>query len=157
MERFPELKAAYDLKEGFYGIYSAKDKFDAKRRYREWLMSVPKEMESPFNELLRAVDNWQDYIFSYFDTPVRVTNAYTESLNALIKHVHRNGRGYSFPAIRAKILFSNGVRKTKRPRYERSDWSPTTGMMDLIRQEPSLLDYGADISTLTQLYESGSF
>jgi transposase len=157
MERFPQLRAAYELKEGFYGLYSAKDKFEAKRRYREWLMSVPKEMEAPFLELLRAVENWQDYIFTYFDMPVRVTNAYTESLNALIKHVHRNGRGYSFPAIRAKILFTNGVRKTRRPRFERGDWGDTTSMMDLVFQRPALLDYGADISTLTQLYESGSF
>jgi transposase len=156
MERFPELRAAYELKEGFYAIYAAKDKFDAKWRYRDWLMSVPKEMEEPFNDLLRAVENWQDYIFSYFDTQTRVTNAYTESLNALIKHVHRNGRGYSFPAIRAKILFTNGVRKTHRPRFERGGWGDTTSMMDLVHQEPDLLDFGADISTLTRLYESGS-
>lgn len=157
MERFPQLRAAYELKEGFYGIYSAKDKYEAKRRYLDWLMSVPKEMEAPFHELLRAVDNWQDHIFSYFDTEARVTNAYTESLNALIKQVHRNGRGYSFPAIRAKILFSNGVRKTRRPRFQRSDWAPTTGMVEMVFQRPTLLDYGADISTLIQLYESGQF
>jgi transposase len=46
--------------------------------------------------------NRETEIFSYFDHPI--TNAYTESLNNLIRLTNRVGRGYSFSAIRAKLL-----------------------------------------------------
>lgn len=52
-----------------------------------------------------------------------MTNAYTESLNSLIRVMNRLGRGYSFEALRAKILFSEGAHKHKasRPKFERKD------------------------------------
>jgi len=59
------------------------------------------------------------YIMNYFEHPV--TNAYTESLNNLIRVMNRIGRGYSFEALRAKILFTEGVHKhtLSRPKFER--------------------------------------
>ena len=49
-----------------------------------------------------------------------MTNAYTESLNSLIRVMNRL-RGYSFEALRAKILFTEGAHKHKlsRPKFER--------------------------------------
>ena len=38
--------------------------------------------------------------------------AFTESLNSLIQVMNRMGRGYSFEALRAKILFSRGAHKS---------------------------------------------
>jgi hypothetical protein len=57
----------------------------------------------------------------YFDHPV--TNAYTESLNSLIRVMNRLGRGYSFEALRAKILFAEGAHKhtLSRPKFERKE------------------------------------
>jgi transposase len=55
-----------------------------------------------FYPLTRAVNNWMPEIMAYFDHPV--TNAYTESLNNLGRVMNRLGRGYSFEALRAKIL-----------------------------------------------------
>jgi transposase len=59
------------------------------------------------------------FILNYFEHPV--TNAYTESLNSLIRVMNRLGRGYSFEALRAKILFTEGAHKHKlsRPKFER--------------------------------------
>ncbi len=57
-----------------------------------------------YKDLVRAVDNWHVEIFNYFDK--RLTNAYTESINSIIRQVERMGRGYSFDALRAKILFN---------------------------------------------------
>jgi len=37
------------------------------------------------------------------------TNAYTESINNIIKHIERIGRGYSFDFLRAKVLFGNSA------------------------------------------------
>ncbi|MFV0642957.1 MAG: transposase, partial [Sphingomonadaceae bacterium] len=65
----------------------------------------------------RAWDNWEPEITSYFDH--RITNAYTESLNNLIRITNRIGRGYSFEALRAKILLSESARKTRPPKFQR--------------------------------------
>jgi transposase len=59
-----------------------------------------------FQPIIVALDNWRPEIMAYFDHPI--TNAYTESLNNLIRVMNRLGRGYSFEAVRAKILFAEG-------------------------------------------------
>ena len=76
-------------------------------------------MREAFGDLIRALTNWQPFILNYFEHPV--TNAYTESLNSLIRVMNRLGRGYSFEALRAKILFTEGAHKHKlsRPKFER--------------------------------------
>ena len=56
--------------------------------------------------------NWRPEIFNYFDTPI--TNAFTEALNGLAKIANRMGRGYSFEAIRAKLLFGPAKQPGKR-------------------------------------------
>lgn len=58
------------------------------------------------------MNNWEVEIFIYFNSPI--TNTYTESLNHLIKTMNHVGRGYSFEALRAKILFTQGYRKVKK-------------------------------------------
>ncbi len=63
-----------------------------------------------YKDLVRAVDNWHVEIFNYFDK--RLTNAYTESINSIIRQVERMGRGYSFDALRAKILFNEKLHKS---------------------------------------------
>lgn len=80
---------------------------------------MSKESAAAFSDLVRAWDNWAPWILGYFDHPL--TNAYTESLNNLIRVMNRLGRGYSFEALRAKILFSEGAHKIvkPRPKFER--------------------------------------
>ena len=76
------------------------------------------EVRDAFGDLIRAFTNWQPWILNYFEHPV--TNAYTESLNSLIWVMNRLGRGYSFEALRAKILFTKGAHKRElsRPKFE---------------------------------------
>ena len=118
---YDELGLAYQLKEDFFGIYDAKSPDEAQGRYIEWKRRITPEVASAFADLVRAWDNWTPWILGYFDHPV--TNAYTESLNSLIRVMNRLGRGYSFEALRAKILFSEGAHKHKasRPKFERKD------------------------------------
>jgi transposase len=42
--------------------------------------------------VIRSVSNWREEIFAYFD--VQLTNAYTESFNALARKMNRAGNGY---------------------------------------------------------------
>ena len=80
--------------------------------------------------------------------------------------MNRLGRGYSFEALRAKILFSEGALKKdlKRPKFERqverfSRDVPAFAMGYVLADNNSVSDqeicYGADISTLTRMIEAG--
>lgn len=182
VKNYPLLGEAYRLKEAFYGIYDAKSQPDALLAYEAWQRSIPPELHDHFHHLTRAFQNWMPAILNYFKHPV--TNAYTESLNSLIRVMDRMGRGYSFEALRAKILFTEGAHKRtlSRPKFERRRGPEPVemglGLLEdaigyglppvLMRKtvmtpnaghphEPSEppKNYGADINTLIELLEAG--
>ncbi len=115
-------------------------------------------MREAFEPILTVIGNWRTEIFNYFDNPI--TNAYTESLNNLIRVMNRLRRGYSFDALRAKILFTEGVHAIKKPKYPKRGATMEDSMFAYkifsrsidIEQETN---YGARISTLTALIENG--
>lgn len=160
-ENFPALKAVYELKEAFFDIYRCQSRQQALLAYAGWRQSIPAELAEAFRPLTTAVENWQDEIFAYFDH--RLTNAYTESLNNLIRLINRVGRGYSFEALRAKILFTEGVQKVKRPPFERrgnkeKEKTMVSFVIDVVDNEsPQGNSYGAALSTLHRLLEQGRF
>ncbi len=161
LNNYPELGVAYKLKEDFFKIYDARSRHEALARYESWEKSITHEVRDAFADLIRAWRNWQPYILNYFDHPV--TNAYTESLNNLIRVMNRLGRGYSFEALRAKVLFAEGAFKKQiiRPKFERrrQDDSRFVGyaMMTSFQPEPqeTEINYGVDISTLVEMIEGG--
>ena len=158
-DMFPLLGQAYELKEQFFDIYEAKTVDEAYELYQEWLSNVPKELMTYFEDLIKAMTNWEDY----FTSPI--TNAYTESLNRLIKTIIHIGPGYSFEALRAKILFTQGYCKVKRKKKFK-EVKVTFGKM-LPEQMPNWLKseyewvyeeiYGADFSTLIKAMDEDSF
>lgn len=115
LKNFPRLEAAYRLKEAFYSIYEAPTEEDALSRYFAWLGQITPEVFDAFVPFTLTIEHYGDAIFNYFTH--RYTAGYTESLNGLMKLTQRMGRGYSFEAIRAKVLLTDGLRKTTRPRY----------------------------------------
>lgn len=116
---YPLLGMAHRLKEEFYGIWDAPDHYEALQAYKDWTRSIPTELEPHFQPILTAFNNWLPEIMGYFEHPI--TNAYTESLNNLVRVMNRSGRGYSFEALRAKMLFTEGLHKHKqsRPKFEK--------------------------------------
>ncbi len=171
LNNYAELALAYRLKEDFFKIYDARTREEAVTRFAAWDKAATHEVREAFSDLIRAWRNWQPYILAYFDHPV--TNAYTESLNSLIRVMNRLGRGYSFEALRAKILFAEGAfkKQTVRPKFERrrvgesagagrpltSLYGFQTGTVTGFQQEEpgSEVNFGADISILTKLIEAG--
>lgn len=152
---FPCLGLAYRAKEAFCSIWDSQDTAEAQDRYTVWRDSLPSELEAPFQPLTTAVGNWSQEIWAYFDHPV--TNAYTEALNGLVKLMNRNGRGYSFEAIRAKALYST-LRVANRPNYrlfrERAITYDLQAMVTThIEIEPVS---GPSFSTLEDLFSEGS-
>lgn len=110
-EQIPELALAYDIKELFFKIYDEEDKQQAKNAFDAWENSLPDGKLEGFHKLAKTVHNHYDDIFAYWDSPVKITNAYTEGLNGLIKVSNRMGRGYSFEIIRAKMLYARTARE----------------------------------------------
>lgn len=98
------------------------------------------------------MNNWEKEIFNYFNSPF--TNAYTESLNRLIKTTNNVGRGYSFEALKAKILFTQGYRKIKRKKkfkeVEITFGKKLDQFPDIMQPYQWIYEeiYGADFSTL---------
>lgn len=108
LDNEPHVKTAYDLKEAFYDIYDAKTKDEASERLDTWRASVPASMKKgkkSFAPLLTATKNWRVEMLAIFDYPI--TNGYTEALNGVAKVINRQGRGYSFEVLRARLLFGN--------------------------------------------------
>jgi transposase len=90
--------------------------------------------------LIRAFTNWQPWILNYFEHPV--THAYSESLNSLIRVMNRLGRGYSFEALRAKILFTESIHRHKQARlkFERKRQPEPVDMRLAIQED--VMGYG---------------
>lgn len=167
-KNYPALGAAYRAKEDFFAIYDAMTVQEAQSLYEAWENNLTPEIKDAFYPLTRAVNNWMPEIMAHFDHPV--TNAYTESLNNLIRVMNRLGRGYSFEALRAKILFTEGVCKIKRPKFQKpqprvSDvgYGLMTTFSKMVpsstpsstREPEREINYGADISTLVRMIEEG--
>jgi transposase len=160
---YPLLAQAYRLKEDFYKIYDAQSKHEAMALYAAWKESISEELMSDYYELVRACDNWMPWIMNYFDH--RITNAYTESLNNLIRATNRKGRGYSFEALRAKMLFAEGAFKKEkvkpkfnRRRQEERAFFMSRTLMDcyepLSQTTQIEKNYGVDINKLIELLET---
>jgi transposase len=142
--QFPKLAEAYRLKEAFYDLWNVPTKPEAIAAYGEWERSITdRELLTAFKPLLTAMLNWRTEIFNYWDH--RATNALTEALNGIAKGVERAGRGYSFEVIRAKLLYSMKLHKTRRPKYGAGDFAER-GV-----QPPSL---GTDIGRLLEALEA---
>lgn len=111
----PKLHEVYEAKERFFDLfdntqYNSRQAYHA---YLQWLDSIPTGIKGYFSDIEKACRNWKVEIFNYFD--YRVTNAYTESANNLIKDIYKQGRGYSFPVLRARVLFDPKLHKKMAP------------------------------------------
>ena len=151
----PEFKEAYDLKEQFYNIYEATTKDDAIQRFHEWESSIPKYLKS-FRDVAKTVNNHFEDIFTYWDAPIRITNAYTEGHNGITRVANRMGRGYTFEVLRAKMLYNKVARSISTLKTPSSSLKSTEGYEGLTafptKQENNKLEYGAYIPTLVELY-----
>lgn len=79
---FPRLKAVYERKEEFYGIYDASTQEEAFSSYFAWLEHVAQDgIMDAFLDLALAIEHWGDGIFAYFQH--RYTGGFVEAANGL--------------------------------------------------------------------------
>lgn len=102
MDNDAEMAAAYVAKEAFYAIYDM-PKAEAALAYDAYASTIPESIRRDFKVLLTAMKNWRTEILAYFDH--QISNGYTEALNGVAKTINRQGRGYSFEVLRARLLF----------------------------------------------------
>lgn len=103
---------AYWFKEMVRDMYNFTDKRQAYEWFYQLEKAVPKDLK-PFKELMKTYNKVKPEIMNYFDA--RYTNAYTESVNNLIKRVEKQGNGYSFEVLRAKVIY--GTQQPKKPKF----------------------------------------
>ncbi len=106
----PELAKAYDLAEAFHNLYELDDRIEAEEAFEEWVRSIPPEYAESFGQVARMVNKHHQNIFNYFD--LKITNAFTEASNGLMKLANRMGRGYSFEITRGRYLYSKIASQT---------------------------------------------
>lgn len=138
INNFPTLLAAYNLKEKLFEIWDTQQAhYDARKAYQEWEATIPADIAWAFKDVTTAVRNWDREVFNYFTH--RITNAYTEAANGLAKLTQKNGRGYSFASIRAKMLYS--FSQHKRPKYDKS-------FDEADDSDTKIFTLGVDLSTI---------
>uniref|UniRef100_A0A9E7ZUD3 ISL3 family transposase n=1 Tax=Bosea sp. NBC_00436 TaxID=2969620 RepID=A0A9E7ZUD3_9HYPH len=133
LAEFPDLRAAYETKERLSSLYEGRDRAEADRLLGECLRKIPSHLDRDFEGLLSIVSNWRTEILAYFDRPS--TNGYTEGVNAAIRQIDRQGRGYSFDVLRARLLYKE--EKTKGRSSIRPKKRRPSGSM-------SFMDFGAE-------------
>ncbi len=116
----PELKAAYEAKEKFFGFYRCATKKEAASFYYKWLRGLSPTQKGYFKPLISCVSSskWRPHIFNYFDHPT-VTTGYLERLNRAINEISRAGKGYSFEILRRKLVLAYGERPVPPPKFDR--------------------------------------
>ena len=156
-KNFPVLGEAYRAKEDFFSIYDAMTIQEAKAAYDVWRRRLSPAISKAFKPLVTAMNNWETEILNYFEHPV--TNAYTECLNGLIRVIECSGRGYSFDALRSKILYTAGAHKKVVPPFQhKGPTSDFEGFAYFTGSTPERLkekNFGTDISTLLQIIQTG--
>lgn len=158
---FPVIGATYDLKEEFYRIYDAQTEQEARLRFHTWRNHIPVDMMKYWESILVTWQNWDKEIFEYWNH--LITNAYTECQNMLTRAIDRIGRGYSFDALRVKLLLApkkqgieTSYRSIRRKKKQADDMA--AGYFTLSRitddyetiqvAERQMLTYGIDLALL---------
>ena len=103
LDIYPSLRRVYQAKEQFRKIYESENRAQAEVLFRKWCDTVSSSVPE-FSDLKEVLVLRKDDILSYFD--YRYTNAYTESVNNIIKTIEKQGHGYSFEVLRAMCLMS---------------------------------------------------
>lgn len=151
----PLLGDIWAAKELYMNIWdTAPSSAKAMAMYDEWVTMLPEALHQPLFPLTRAMVNWREPIFRYFDN--RITNAYTEALNSVTRVVNRVGRGYTFDVLRAKMLYAHGqhcydgVKADRRLGWSRS----TSGGGHNPRTDSN---WGVPLLDLADMIERGEF
>ena len=100
-----DLAVAYHLKELFYDFMDSKNRAEAAKKLKFFILAAQTSELKEFHACLTMLGNWSKYILNSFDC--KYTNGYTEGTNNAIKVIKRNAFGYrNFNNFRNRIFLS---------------------------------------------------
>jgi len=117
-------------------------------QYKVWRESIPDDMKE-FKEVRDTIDRWHREIFNYFD--YRITNAFVEGINSTIRAIEKQGRGYAFEVLRAKVMFFIN-HKVDKPSYGSGTFSKMM-LSNFWDDEPK--DYGVPFKAIIKAINEG--
>lgn len=112
----PLLKTTYELKEELFEMYNCKSIHQAILHFYNWKAKIPDELPN-FHTLANTIESWDVEIFNYFTHTY--TNAFVEGINSTIRYIEKQGRGYSFDVLRAKIIYGINHKVTRNNQTEK--------------------------------------
>lgn len=112
---FPILADAYWTKERYCDLYLCASPAEAEAYYKDWLATLPPSVALAYKTKCAIPRRWMPMVLAYFEEPY--TTGYVESVNRFLDDLQRDGRGYSFEVIRAKLMLAEKLeRRTFRGR-----------------------------------------
>jgi transposase len=104
LERSPELKACYELKETFRTLFNQKlDAATADKQLLKWIGEVEASPFKALQSFVKTLHHWWPQILNYFEG--RHNNGFAEGVNLKIKMLNRRGYGYrNFKSFRLHVL-----------------------------------------------------
>ena len=106
LKQFPELQRAYALKEGFFNVFSMKERAAVTHFLAQWLTLVEESGVDEFRSVLKTFKDWRQAILNGL-TQV-YSNGFTEGMNNKIKVLKRVAFGFrNFERFRARILWAS--------------------------------------------------
>ncbi len=140
LQEYPTIADAYRLKEAFRDIWNGcTEREEAGRRLDDWQKQIEaSQSRDLFLPLTKLLGNWREEILNYVQ--YRLTNAYTESFNALARRMDNVGHGYSFNGLRKRLMMRYSVHK-----HEEAAAKSTSGAAAFLTRGRWL---GLDLSTL---------
>lgn len=138
----PLLKTAYELKEELFEMYDCKTRSQALLHFNNWKAKIPNDLPD-FQTLASTIESWAIEIFNYFDYPY--TNAFVEGINSTIRYIEKQGRGYSFDVLRAKIIYgiNHKVERPLKPKYGTTIMHHMVYSNDFFVDDATEYEYGA--------------
>lgn len=105
----PVVGDAYWAKERYCDLYRCSSPAEAEAYYHDWRRTLPQSVRQVFLQKCRIQPRWMPMVLAYFEEPY--TTGYIESLNRFLDDLQRDGRGYSFEVMRAKLMLAEKLEK----------------------------------------------
>jgi transposase len=110
-QAFPEIAAAWQLKEALRTWYASASANTASAELDAWITTVKRNGPAELRKALSAFRDWRHEILTFFDfLPTRLSNGFVEGKNHRTKVLMRQGYGYpNRRHLRLRILLEVAV------------------------------------------------
>lgn len=106
----PHLREIYETKEQLYDIYECKTTSEAEMVLNKIIKTLPKDCKY-FKELIDKIEDFSVEVFSFLENPY--SSSCIQNAAKAVMSIEKQGTGYSFRNLRARILFNQDRKVAK--------------------------------------------